>query len=48
MLIWNPLKKLQKNACEKSFKRKSDRKMDFFTFITLTVCKSFRPKTYFG
>jgi hypothetical protein len=39
MLILNPLKKLQKTACENSYQRKTARKMVFLTFIT--VSKSF-------
>jgi hypothetical protein len=35
MLILNPLKKLRKTQTTKVFQRKSDRKMEFFTFITL-------------
>jgi hypothetical protein len=46
MLILNPLQKLQKDSCEKSFQQKCDQKMEFFTFIV--VCKSFWPITSFG
>jgi hypothetical protein len=47
MLISNPLKKLQKDSCEKNFQQKRDLKIDFLnTFIT--VCKSFRTKTTLG
>jgi hypothetical protein len=44
MLISNLLKKLQNDPCAKSYQRKSDRKIEFLTFIT--VCKSFRPVSY--
>ncbi len=46
MLILKPLKTLQIELCEKSFQQKSDRKMEFFTFIT--VCWSLRPINSFG
>ncbi len=46
MLISNPLKKLQQISCGKSYQRKSDRKMEFLTFIT--ECKNFRPATFLG
>jgi hypothetical protein len=39
ILISNSLKKLQKDSREKSYQRKSDRKMKFLTVVT--VCKSF-------
>ncbi len=32
-LISNPLEKLQIDSCEKSYQRKSDRKMEFLTFL---------------
>ncbi len=41
MLILKLLKKLQKDSCEKSDQRKSDRIMEFLPFITLW--KSFQP-----
>ncbi len=41
MLISKLLIKLQKDSCEKSDQRKSDRIMEFLPFITL--CKSFQP-----
>ncbi len=46
MYVSIPLKKLQKDSCEKNYQRKSDKKTEFLTFIT--VCKSFRPITFFG
>jgi hypothetical protein len=46
MLISNPLEKLQKISCEKSYQIKSDRKMEFLIFIT--ACKGFRLITFFG
>jgi hypothetical protein len=46
MLISNPLKKLQTNSCEKSYREKEMENLSFFTFIT--VCKSFRPITFLG
>ncbi len=45
MLVLNLFKKLQKDSCEKSYQRTSDRKMEFLTFIT--VFTSFRPITSF-
>jgi hypothetical protein len=39
-------KKLQKDTCNKSYRQRSDRKMEFLTFIT--VCKSLRPINSFG
>jgi len=39
MLISNPFKSCKKNSCENSYQRKSDRQMEFITFIT--VCKRF-------
>jgi hypothetical protein len=34
MLNSNPLKKLQEDLCEKSYQRRSDRKIDIFIFFT--------------
>jgi hypothetical protein len=48
MLILNPLKKLQKMHAKKVLNEKVTEKWIFFTYITHTVCKSFRAKTYFG
>jgi len=45
MLISKLLKKLQKDSCEKSDQRKSDRIMEFLPFITL--CKSVQPIFFF-
>jgi hypothetical protein len=46
MLISNPLKTLQTNSWEKSYHRKSDRKMKFLTLVI--VCKSFPSITFLG
>jgi hypothetical protein len=46
MMILNPLKKLQRNSCEESYQQKSDKKMEFFTFIT--VFTNFWPLTFWG
>ncbi len=40
------VEKVAKNLREKSYQRNSDRKMEFFTFIT--ECQSFRPLTFFA
>ncbi len=44
ILISNLVKMLPKNLCEKSYERKTDRKMEFLTFIS--VCKMFWPVTF--
>ncbi len=43
----NRLKKLQKDSCEKSYRRKSDRKMEFFIFITGYCVQKFLPYNFF-
>ncbi len=40
-LILNPLKRLQKILCEKSYQWISDRKMEFLTFITVLAFNFF-------
>ncbi len=45
-VVFESVETLEDNSCEKSYYRKSDRKIEFFTFIT--VCKSFPPITFFG
>jgi hypothetical protein len=38
---------LQEDSCEKSYQRRSDRKIFIFIFIPNTACKSFCPLTSF-
>ncbi len=45
MLISNPLKRLQKESCKKSFQQKSGTKIEFLTFIA--VFTRFQSNTSF-
>ncbi len=46
--ISNPLKKLKEDSSEKSYQRKSDRKIEFFLLFYTVLCAKFFSVDFFN